>query len=85
MTQYLREQERVRRQLKQRKQEQDYWKKTEETVMKATTVVSCRFIPNCLNKHNKQACVVCRRNNNHAPTQLPIDIYKERVPYMKFL
>lgn len=85
MTQYLREQERIRQQMKQRKQEQEYWKKTEDKVMQATTVVSCRFIPNCLNSHNKHACVVCRRNSNHVPTQLLIDNYKERVAGLKFL
>jgi len=85
MTQYLREQERIRQQLKQRKQEQEHWRNTEENVMKATTVVSCRFIPNCLNKHNKQACIVCRRNTKHVPTQLPIDNYKEKVSGMRFL
>lgn len=58
---------------------------SEEEMMKHVQIVTCRYMPNCKDKHNKQACLPCRRNDNHVPTIVPIDNYKEKVLGLKFL
>jgi len=57
---------------------------SEKEMMKHIQTVTCRYMPNCQNKHDRQSCTGCVRNEHRHMGYPSIDYYKEKIVGVKF-
>lgn len=57
---------------------------SEKEMMKHIQLITCRYMPNCINKKDRQACTGCVRNEHRHLDYPRVDYYKEKIPGLKY-